>query len=327
MNAPLLTIRDLHVAFKPASPRLWARSVRVKALNGIDLDLADGEILGVVGESGCGKSTLARTVVGLQAVSSGHIRFGDRDITHLAPHAWRGLRRDIQMVFQDPLGSLNPRMTALQSVEEPLLNLFPELSRKARQRRALMMLERVGLTTQYAARYPHELSGGQRSRVGIARALVVEPRLVLCDEPVSALDVSIQAQIINLLKDLQQALGLALVFIAHDLALVKHLSDRVLVMYQGRIVEMGEKAALFAHPLHPYTRSLLAAAPGLSSRTDPVQTPPLPDRSSSPDLTGCAFYPRCPLAVSHCRTDTPVLRKQTLAQAAACHEIASINRA
>ncbi|HEX6884309.1 MAG TPA: ATP-binding cassette domain-containing protein [Planctomycetota bacterium] len=261
MSPPLLTVSALTKLYpRRRTSLLGPRPAPVRALDGVSFALARGEALGLVGESGSGKSTLARCLVGLEAASSGSIRLGDEELVGRPAHAWRALRRRIQLVFQDPSASLDPRQTALASVAEPLV--IHRLGRpRERRLRALELLESVGLAASQAGHYPHELSGGQRQRVGIARALALAPELLVCDEPVSALDVSVRAQILNLLHELQERLGLALLFIAHDLAVVRALCPHVAVLHQGRIVELASREELFARPQHEYTRSLLASAP------------------------------------------------------------------
>ncbi len=257
----LLKVENLRVEFELTSKGLWHAAEKLVAVNDVSLNLDAGETLGIVGESGSGKSTLARSIVGMQPCSAGRIIFDGADVTHLSATDWQKLRRQVQMVFQDPLASLNPRMTIGENIAEPLINLFPEYDAQERWRRVLAVMPRVGLEAAWVNRYPHEFSGGQCQRAGIARAIVVEPRMLICDEAVSALDVTIQAQIIALLKDLQCELNLAMLFIAHDLAVVKDISQRVLVMYRGEVMEQSETQALFANPQHAYTRALLAAVP------------------------------------------------------------------
>jgi oligopeptide transport system ATP-binding protein len=328
MNAPspLLAVRRLKIHYPLKSWVPW-RSGLIKAVDGVDLNLYPGETLGIVGESGCGKSSLARALVGLQPATSGAIEYrsadgGLHDLAKLDRKAWKPHRRDIQLVFQDPQSSLNPRMRIAKAVAEPLRAMFPELSAEQRHQRALAMLERVGLGTEFANRFPHELSGGQCQRVGIARALVVKPRLLICDEPVSALDVSVQAQILNLLMELQAEYGLSLIFIAHDLAVVRHLCQRVLVMYLGRIMEQADTAMLFRNPIHPYTRALLASMPDddLTREVDPEATMlegTAPDPMNPPP--GCVFVTRCPMADQSCNRSVPSLRRVAHGGHAACH--------
>lgn len=257
----LLEARDLSVVFDLPGKGFLRPAESLTAVDHISFTLAAGETLGIVGESGSGKSTLARSLVGMQVASSGQVFFDGQDVTHLDLNGWRRLRRAIQMVFQDPLASLNPRMTIGENIAEPLVNLFPEFDQAERSERVAEILPRVGLDAAMINRYPHEFSGGQCQRVGIARALVVRPRILICDEVVSALDVTIQAQIIALLKELREELDLAMLFIAHDLAVVKDISERVLVMQKGQVMESGATASLFENPQHPYTQSLLAAVP------------------------------------------------------------------
>ncbi len=259
---PLLEIDNLTVSF-PVRRGLFGRTRHVHAVNGVSLTVAEGEAVGLVGESGCGKSTLARTLLGLETAASGAMRWQGEEVLQARGAALRRLRRGVQMVFQDPYGSLNPRHRIGTMLREVLRANHEALDATGRETRIGELLRRVGLGPEHADRFPHQLSGGQRQRVGIARALAVNPRLLLADEPVSALDVSVQAQIINLFAELRRELGLAYLFIAHDLAVVEHLCDRVLVMYLGRIVESGPAAALFRSPRHPYTRALLAAVPAL----------------------------------------------------------------
>jgi oligopeptide transport system ATP-binding protein len=323
--APLLEIEDLVRHYDVRRGLVFGRTVgTVRAVDGISFDLGRGETLALVGESGCGKSTTARLVLRLIDPTSGTVRFEGRDITDLAGEPLRKLRRRMQIVFQDPFASLNPRMTVGQILEEPLI-VHAIGDRSERQARVQSLLGLVGLSPYHAQRYPHEFSGGQRQRIGIARALAVEPSLIVCDEPVSALDVSIQAQVVNLLKDLQTRLGLSYLFIAHDLAVVKHVADRVAVMYLGQIVEIAAKDALFADPRHPYTRTLLAAIP----RPDPhrdrhrsVAGGDVPSPMNPP--AGCRFHTRCPFVVDRCRVEMPVLTKWADGHLTACHRAADL---
>ena len=317
---PVLSVRHLQVEFELSARLPWGRPARIQAINDLHLDLFAGETLGVVGESGCGKSTLARALVGLERPAGGQILIDGANVTWRDHRAWRELRRKVQMVFQDPLASLDPRMTVAESIEEPLLALMPEFDAAERRRRVQAILDQVGLPRSAGSRYPHEFSGGQCQRAGIARALIVEPSILICDEPVSALDVSIQAQIINLLSDLQKEHGLAMLFIAHDLAVVRHISHRVLVMYLGRVMETGSRDQLFRAPGHPYTRALLAAVPGLAAN-DGSDTQliggDLPDPVDPP--SGCVFRTRCPMADSICAGQVPGLRRTSSRSHAACH--------
>ncbi len=321
----LLTVRQLRVYFPPLKRFGRAKSGPVKAVDGIQLDLNAGETLGIVGESGCGKSTLARALVGLQPVTSGAILLDGQDVTKVGAEGWRRLRRQMQMVFQDPLASLNPRLTIGQNIAEPLVNLFPELTPVQRWERVLEILPKVGLRPEHANRYPHEFSGGQNQRAGIARALVVRPQVLVCDEAVSALDVTIQAQIVELLMQLQRELNLAMIFIAHDLAVVRRISHRVLVMYLGKIMEQAPTAQLFREPRHPYTRALLSAVPIPDPRAERARERiilegELPSPANPPD--GCVFRTRCPMADNLCGQQVPALRKLSGGSHAACHFVA-----
>jgi oligopeptide transport system ATP-binding protein len=317
---PLLEVTGLTKHYPVKQGVIRQRQVgTVRAVDGVSFSLMRGETLALVGESGCGKSTTARLTLRLIEPTAGSIRFGGQDVTKVTGGAMRALRRRMQIVFQDPYASLNPRLTVGDAIAEPMLvhGIGDDHSRRARVQE---LLELVGLRPFHAGRYPHEFSGGQRQRIGIARALAVEPDLVVCDEPVSALDVSIQAQVVNLMKDLQARLGLSYLFIAHDLAVVKHMADRVAVMYLGAIMEMGGKAELFANPRHPYTRALLAAIP----HPDPSRrgrVTPLGGDVPSPMAVpaGCRFHTRCPFAQARCREEVPVLREVAPGQQAACH--------
>jgi len=325
---PLLQVRDL-VRHFPVRRGFLRRVVgSVRAVDGIDFEIHSGETLGLVGESGAGKSTTGRAILRLTEPTSGSVRFDGEELTTLNAEAMRRQRRHLQMVFQDPYASLNPRRTVGQAVREPL-DLHDIGTPSERSTRVAELLESVGLGAGLATRYPHEFSGGQRQRIGIARALATSPRLVLLDEPISALDVSIQAQIVNLLDDLKRERGLTYLFIAHDLAMVRHVSDRVAVMYAGRIVEIGPAAQIFDEPSHHYTRALLAAAPDPSRA---LSDPSGPSARSSlqgevPSLmnrpAGCSFHPRCPLATDRCRLDEPRPRPcgSTNQVLAACHYV------
>ena len=319
MSAPLLSVRDLTVRFELGGA-LFGRRRALTAVDRVSFDLAAGETLGVVGESGCGKSTLGRAVLRLVESSAGSIRFEGRDLAGLDAAALRDLRRDMQMIFQDPLAALDPRMTVEQIVAEPLASFRPELGRAARREQVAAMLRRVGLAPEHGQRYPHEFSGGQCQRIGIARAMMLAPKLVVCDEPVSALDMSIQAQIVNLLVALQEEMGQALIFISHNLLIVRHVAHRIAVLYLGRLVELGPAEQVFGAPRHPYTRALIAAVPV----ADPVRERarrPLPVHGEPPSPldppSGCAFRTRCPFATDICAQQRPAL--EGTSHAVACH--------
>jgi oligopeptide transport system ATP-binding protein len=318
----LLEVRDL-VKYYPVSSGFLGRQVAVvRAVDGVSFTIRRGETLGLVGESGCGKTTTGRCILQLERPTSGSVRFEGQELTTLSAAALRAVRRRIQVIFQDPYSSLNPRKTVSQIVGEPLLvhRLVPDAAAQAA--RVQELLRQVGLLPQHGRRYPHELSGGQRQRVGVARALALEPSLIICDEPVSALDVSIQAQIINLLEDLRRDLGLTYLFVAHDLSVVRHISDRVAVMYLGRIVELADRQALYEAPRHPYTKALLSAVPipdpvVEAQRERVVLGGEVPSPLNPP--RGCAFHPRCPIAVEECHRLRPVLRDLDAGHQAACH--------
>jgi oligopeptide transport system ATP-binding protein len=319
-TAPLLEVEDLKVHF-PVKHGLFSR-VRawVRAVDGVSFSLAACETLGLVGESGCGKTTLGRAIVRLVEPTAGRIRFEGDDLMTFSGAELRARRRSFQMIFQDPYGSLDPRLTVEEIVGEALDIHGLAQNRQARRQRVTALLEAVGLSATHAERYPHEFSGGQRQRIGIARALAVEPRLIVCDEPVSALDVSVQAQIINLLQDLQRERGLAYLFVAHDLAVVEHISRRVMVMYLGRIVELAEAKAIVRSPRHPYTQALISAVPVVdpaSKRQRIVLPGDVPSPIHPP--AGCPFHPRCPMAEERCRTEKPVLRELAPGHWVSCH--------
>ena len=321
-KAALLRVRDLKVTFdiRGAGALPWSRPRLLHAVGGVDFDLMPGQTLGIVGESGSGKSTLARALIGLVPASGQALWQDGSNLIGLSPRRMLAYRRDIQMIFQDPLASLNPRMTVGQIIAEPLTTHHPDLGRDQARTRVKAMMDRVGLLPNQINRYPHEFSGGQCQRIGIARALIVQPKLVICDEPVSALDVSIQAQVINLLAELQRDLGLALIFIAHDLSVVKHISDRVLVMYLGRVMELAQAEALYADPRHPYTQALLSAVPipdparERAKRIIPLHGE-LPSALNPP--SGCVFRTRCARAAPLCARTRPGLTEG--AHRTACH--------
>ena len=319
----LLAVHGLSKHYSLPRERLLSPAPRVQALQGVSFCLAAGRSLGVVGESGSGKSTLARLVMALEAPSAGQVLLDGLDLHALAPAALRAARDKLQMVFQDPYGSLDPRRTIAQTVAEPLRVLHGATPAEQRER-AAAVLHDVGLGSEALAKYPHEFSGGQRQRIAIARALITRPRLIVADEPVSALDVSVQAQVLNLMQDLQAQFGLAFLFISHDLAVVDMVCDEVIVLYQGRIVEQGAPATLFTHAAHPYTRALLQAVPSVQPGARRVQRK-LPAVGAAPALagTGCAFVPRCPWRLPRCNSERPKLRVLSEAaapmHAAACH--------
>ncbi len=319
MEKPFLKVEGLVKSF-PIKGGFFSREVAsVKAVQGVNLEIKRGETLGLVGESGCGKSTLGRCIIRLIEPTAGKIILEGQDITTLEGEELRALRRKMQIIFQDPYASLNPRMTVGSIIGEPLIihNLFN--SKGDRQNRVKELLQTVGLRPEHINRYPHEFSGGQRQRIGIARALAVEPEFIVCDEPVSALDVSIQAQVINLLMDLQQKLGLTYLFIAHDLKVVEHISNRVAVMYLGKVVEIASSDELYCHPQHPYTKALLSAIPVPDPHKKDqriILTGDVPSPINPP--SGCHFHPRCPSAVADCRLTRPVLKETRPAHETSC---------
>lgn len=322
MSESLLRAENIVKRF-PIHGGLFSKEIAaVKAVQNVSFDIKKGETLGLVGESGCGKSTLGRSLIRLIEPTSGKIFFKDKDITNISGNELRELRKKMQIIFQDPYASLNPRMTIGSILEEPLIihNLFD--SPKDRSDRIIELINLVGLRPEHLSRYPHEFSGGQRQRVGIARALAVNPELIICDEPVSALDVSIQAQVINLLMELQQKLGLTYVFIAHDLKVVEHVSHRVAVMYLGQIVEMADADELYRNPQHPYTKALLSAIPVPDPKPRAeriILTGDVPSPINPPP--GCHFNPRCPVAGDSCRTDAPQLKEVSTQHFVSCLKV------
>ncbi len=319
IGAPVLEVVGLKKHFAVKKGLLRRTIGQVLAVDGVSFAIAEGETLSLVGESGCGKSTAARTVLRLVEPTGGTIMLGGRDITHLGKREMRPFRREMQIIFQDPFSSLNPRMSAGDIVAEPLW-VHGIGDDKERGERVAQLFEQVGLRPQQMHAFPHEFSGGQRQRICIARALALNPKLIVADEPVSALDVSIRAQVVNLMMDLQADKRLSYLFISHDLAIVEHISHRIAVMYLGKIVEVAEKKTLFLNPLHPYTEALLAAVPVPNPRLkrarrllqgdvpSPINPPP-----------GCAFHTRCPYAIARCRTETPALKQAATGQLVACH--------
>jgi len=323
MTGTVLSVEDLAVHFKIRVGGFLSPAVKtLTAVNAVSFELSGGETLGIVGESGCGKSTLARAILGLIKPTRGRVLWLGDDLVRMKEPLLRKKRAELQIIFQDPLAALDPRMTVHAIIAEPLRTFFPRMARVQVAERVRGMMEMVGLSPAHVNRYPHEFSGGQCQRIGIARALVLRPKLVICDEPVSALDVSIQAQIVNLLKDLQDELGLSLLFIGHDLSVIKHISDRVMVMYLGRVLEISRCHNLYQRPLHPYTSALIKAVP--------VPDPRLARRGAATGLTGdmpspldpptgCVFHDRCPFVIQRCRREVPALRVLQNGDQVACH--------
>ena len=321
MTDPLVRVQNLKMHFPIHSGLLRRKTGAVKAVDGVSFDIREGETLGLVGESGCGKSTVGRALLRLYEPTEGSVVIGGEDIATLSPSALRAKRPMMQMVFQDPQASLNPRMTVQAIIAEPL-DEHTDWDASRKQARVLELMDQVGLNRRFANRYPHEFSGGQRQRIGIARALALNPKFIVCDEPIAALDVSIQAQVVNLLEDLQDNLGLTCLFISHDLSMVRHIADRVAVMYLGRIAELSPRDALYANPLHPYAEALLSAVP----EPDPsreghrkriILQGDVPSPANPPK--GCNFCTRCPKVFDRCRVEKPELVQVEPGRFVACH--------
>ena len=305
MSDTLLRVEDLKIYY-PVAPSGFGKKEFVKAVDGVTFEVKKGEVFGIVGESGCGKSTLGRGVCKLENLTSGHVYLDGEDITEYNDRRMRSIRKKVQMVFQDPYASLNPRMSVFDIIAEPLLVHHLYQDKADLEKKVLDLLHRVGLDDYHANRYPHEFSGGQRQRIGIARALAVEPSLIIADEPVSALDVSIQAQVLNLLNELKHDLDLTYIFVAHDLSVVEYISDRVGVMYLGNFVEVGEKEKIYSNPMHPYTQALLSAVPvpdPTAKRERILLEGSIPSAHKPP--TGCKFHTRCPKCMECCKTQAP----------------------
>ncbi|CCU78015.1 Oligopeptide transport ATP-binding protein OppF (TC 3.A.1.5.1) [Halanaerobium saccharolyticum subsp. saccharolyticum DSM 6643] len=320
MAENLLEVKNLKKYF-PVKAGIFKKTVaHVKAVDDISFAVKEGETLGLVGESGCGKSTTGRTILRLLEATAGEVIFEGKSVMDLDKKQMRAIRRDMQIIFQDPYASLNPRMTVADIVGEPLDIHKLAKNKKERNEKVREILENVGLGAEYMHRYPHEFSGGQRQRIGVARALAVDPKLIIADEPVSALDVSVQAQVVNLLQDLQKEFGLTYLFIAHDLSVVKHISDRVAVMYLGKIVELTDKKELFKNPMHPYTQSLLSAIPEADPKKKKDRIILEGDVPSPVDPpSGCRFHPRCPKAFEPCSVKEPEFKEYGDGHFAACH--------
>ncbi|HVJ54776.1 MAG TPA: dipeptide ABC transporter ATP-binding protein [Aliidongia sp.] len=320
-SAPLLTVRDLRVHF-PVTGGMFAEKRVVKAVDGVSFDLYPGETLGIVGESGCGKSTLGRAVLNLIPSTAGRVVWLGRDLAEAGKRGLRALRQEMQIIFQDPLAALDPRMTVGAIIAEPIDTFEPGLPREAKQQRVSEAMERVGLSPTLINRYPHEFSGGQCQRIGIARAMILKPKLIVCDEPVSALDVSIQAQIINLLRRIQREENLALIFISHNLSVVRIISKRVMVLYLGKVMELAERDEIYRNPRHPYTQALLSAVPVPDPDFERTKkrislTGDLPSPINPP--SGCVFRTRCPLAIDICAEKVPALDQAAEGHVVACH--------
>ncbi|MFD2629121.1 ABC transporter ATP-binding protein [Oceanobacillus kapialis] len=324
---PLLEVNNLKKYFPTKGTSLFSRTKEmVKAVDGISFTVKAGETLGLVGESGCGKSTAGRSILKLTEPTEGQLIYKGEDITNFRGEQMRKLRQEMQLIFQDPYASLNPRKTIEQTITEPM-KIF-QMEKTARSEKLNRLLEVVGLSSYHKSRYPHEFSGGQRQRIGIARSLALDPELVICDEPVSALDVSIQAQVINLLEDLQEEFNLTYIFIAHDLSVIHHISDRVAVMYLGELVEIGEAKEVYASPQHPYTQALLSAVPEANPHLEKeriILKGDLPSPANPPE--GCKFHTRCPFAEAICRSEKPTMKQVSLTgQMASCHFVKEVVR-
>ena len=318
-KTPLLEVRDLKKWFPAKKSPFSREKIFIKAVDGVSFTLNEGETLGVVGESGCGKSTMGRSVLRLLEPTGGQVIYKGVDYTALKDKELRDSRKELQIIFQDPYASLDPRMTIGDIIAEPL-DIQLKLSAKERMERVLQTMDRAGLNTRFVNRYPHEFSGGQRQRIGIARAIALNPKIMVCDEPVSALDVSIQVQVINLLMDLQKEMGMAYIFISHDLSVIKHISDRVAVMYLGHLVEIADKKDIYAHPMHPYTVALLSAIPvpdRKHKKEKIVLEGDLPSPANPP--SGCVFHTRCYKAQDICKTEVPELKDCGNGHCCACH--------
>ncbi|MFN2136370.1 MAG: ABC transporter ATP-binding protein [Candidatus Promineifilaceae bacterium] len=322
VNKALLEVRDLKKYFPMRRGIFGRNTVQVKAVDNVSFDIFEKETLGLVGESGCGKSTTGNTILQLLTPTSGSVRYNGIELTTLDSEKLRQMRQHMQMIFQNPYASLNPRLTVGQIIGEPLNTFRPQMSKRQRQEKIQEMLRLVGLNPAFINRYPHEFSGGQRQRIGIARALTLDPAFIVCDEPIAALDVSIQAQVVNLLRRLQEKLGLTYLFVSHDLSMVRFISDRIAVMYLGKLVEVAEKDALYRSPLHPYSQALLSAVPTANpklerNRKQIILQGDVPSPANPP--TGCNFNTRCPVAIERCFVEEPALREVKTGHWCACH--------
>lgn len=320
----LLSVQDLKVYYEARAKGFFFKKKPeyIKAVDGISFELQEGETLGIVGESGCGKTTLGRAILQLLPITDGRVTWMGQELNKISPSAMRALRKDLQIIFQDPLASLNPRMTVGQIIGEPLKTYCPQFSKAERREQTEEIMQKVGLMPHHINRYPHEFSGGQCQRIGIARAMILKPKLLVCDEPVSALDVSIQAQIINLLMDIQKEMGVAMIFISHDLSVVRHISHRIAVLYLGHVAEIAEGDALYRKPMHPYTQALISAVPIPDPEIEQAKERlilkgDLPSPLNPP--TGCRFRTRCPYATQICAEISPPLERVEKGHFVACH--------